>query len=123
MPQAIFGNLLQLVRRPMAEIQRASRAELERIAGSSDVVQVELGAKINQPLPRRWLELAQQRRIAFYRLEKFFVTNERYLHSFDVTRPFIARRKKGQQLEIVNDCEWRSECPDEILFAERINAI
>ena len=42
MPQAVFGNLLQLVRRPMAEIQRASRAELERVARCGDVVQVKL---------------------------------------------------------------------------------
>src|SRR6266850_1530883 len=123
MPQAVFGNLLQLVCRPMAEIQRSSRTKLEGVARSRDVVKVEISATINQPLHRRRLELAQQTRVAFYSLEKILVANECYLHSFDVTRSFIARGKKRQQLEIVNHGERRSKCADEILLAERVNAI
>src|SRR5882672_5831748 len=98
MPETVFGNLLQLVRRPMAKIKRASRAELEWVAGSSDVIHVKLGATINQPLHRRRLELPQHPGVALYGLEKLFVANERHLYRFDITRPFIARGKKGQKL-------------------------
>src|SRR5882672_5189388 len=98
MPETVFGNLLQLVRRPMAEIKRASRAELEWVAGSSDVIQVKRSATINQPLHRRRLELAQHPSVALYGLEKILVANECYLYRLDITRPFIARGKKGQKL-------------------------
>src|SRR3989442_12058415 len=60
----VFGKLLELMRRPMAEIQRAGGAELERIARSDDMVQVQLSAAKNEPLHGGGLELAQKLRLA-----------------------------------------------------------
>ena len=48
-----IGQLLQFVRRPVTEIQRTGRAELKRIAGRGDVIQMQFRAAVNQPFA--WL--------------------------------------------------------------------
>ena len=48
-PQLVVGELLELVRRPVAEVERPRGAELERVAAGGDVLQVQLGAAIDDP--------------------------------------------------------------------------
>ena len=123
MAQAEFGELLQFVRRPMAEIQRSGGAELERIAGSRNVVKVQLGATINQALHGCGLEFTQPGSVAFEGLKKIPVTNQRYLNGLDITRSLVAWRKRRQQLKIVNDGKGWSKGADEVFFAEGVDAV
>ena len=81
--QLVFGKLLELVRRPVPEIERTRRAKLKRIARGRDVVHVQLGTAIDQPLHCRRFEIPQRHRVAFERLEKFPVADARHLHRLD----------------------------------------
>src|SRR5580765_4300436 len=102
--------------RPMAEIQGASRAELEWITGRGDVVQVQLCASVNQAFHGCRLEIPQSLGIALDNFKKLPVTNERHLDRLDVAGSFVARRKRGQQLKIIYDRIRWSKRADEILL-------
>ena len=100
-----IGKLLQLVRRPMAEIQRTRRAELKRVAARGDVIEVQFGAAVDQPLHRRRFERSQFFRVAFDFVEKFRVADAGDFHGLDVAGAFVARFERGEQVEIVDDGE------------------
>ena len=59
-PQPVVGQLFELVRRPVAEVQRPRRAELERIAAARDVRQVQRGAAPDHLLHRRQVARPQR---------------------------------------------------------------
>lgn len=90
-PKLVFRELLQLVRRPVAEIQRARAAELEGIAAGGNVVQVQFGATVDEPLHRRWLERGQRLGVALDGVEELRVTDARDLHGLDVAGALVAR--------------------------------
>jgi hypothetical protein len=121
--QAIFGKLLEFVRGPMSEIEGTGGTEFERIARGGDVVQVQFGGTMNEALHRGGIEIAQAKCIALDRFEEFGVANERDFHRFDVAGAFVARFEGFEQFEIVDDGEGWSERADEILFAERVDAV
>ena len=52
-PELMVGQPLQLVGRPVPEVERPRRAHLERIAGGRDVVQVQRGGAVDDLLHRR----------------------------------------------------------------------
>ena len=56
-------------------------------------------------------------------LVKLEVTNQCHLDRLDVAVAFVPIAERGEQLEIVDDCEWRSKGPNEILFAEGVDAV
>ncbi len=45
---SVFGKLFELVRGPMAEIERAGGAEFKGVAGAGDVVEVQFGAAMDE---------------------------------------------------------------------------
>src|SRR6185295_10315173 len=67
-PQLVLGELLQLVRRPVAVIERSGGAELERIAALRNMLNVEIGAPIDQLLHAGHVASGQRGRML---LEKF----------------------------------------------------
>jgi len=87
------------------------------------VVQVQLGRTKNQAFHRVRFKNAQLESIAFDLLEKLCVANERDFYGLHKTGALVARRKRGQQLEIVDDRKWRGKRADKILFAECVNPI
>ena len=120
---SVFGKLLQLVRGPMTEIERAGRTEFERIARGGDVIEVQFGGAMDEALHRGRIEIAQAESIALDRFEEFGVADQRDFDRFDVAGAFVARFERFEQLEIVDDGEGGRECADEILFAESVDAI
>src|SRR5207237_4739639 len=100
MADFVFRKLLQLMGRPMAEVQRAGRAEFKRIARSGDVLEVQLGTTINEALHCGGLEIAQAGGDMLDSFEKFPIANQSQLAGFHVASAFIARRKRGEQLKI-----------------------
>src|SRR5262245_8304484 len=120
MADPIFGQLLELVRRPMPEIQRPGGPELERISGGGDVIEMQLGAAINQPFHGSRLEVVQCASIAFKGFKKNLVANERHLDRLNITGALVAGRKGGEQLKIIDHCERRAEGADEILFPKGV---
>ena len=61
--QLVVRELLELVRRPVPEVERPRRAELERVAAGGDVVQVQLGAAVHQVRHRRQRALDEVARV------------------------------------------------------------
>ena len=122
-PDAILRDLLQLVRRPVAKIQRSRATHLERIAASRDVVHVQLRAAIDQPLHRCWLKVPQRIRVRLNLVKEFGVADACHLYCLHEPVAFVARLECRQHLGIIDHCERRRECADEILFPERVDAI
>ena len=118
-----FGKLLEFVRGPVAEIQRAGRAKLERVAGGGDVVEVQFGAAIDEPLHGCGIKRRRALRVPLDRFEEWRVANERDFHRFDITGAFVAGREGGEQFKIVDDGKGRGKGADEIFFAKGVDAI
>ena len=77
-------KLLQLVRRPVAEVQRARGAGLKRIAAGGDVVEVQFGAAADEVLHRVRLERGELFGVAFDLVKKFCVADAGDFHGLDV---------------------------------------
>ena len=116
-------KLLQFVRRPMAEIQRARGTDLKRVAARGDVVEMQFGAAADEMFHRGRLERGEFFRVAFDFVEEICVADAGDFHGLDIAGAFVARFERGEQIEIVDDGERRREGADEILFAEGVDAI
>ena len=118
-----LGKLLEFVRGPMAEVERARGAEFKRVAGGRNVIKMQFGTAANQAAHGGGIEFPESLGIAFERFKKFLVADEGHFDRLDVSGAFVAGRERREQLKIVDDRERRREGADEILFAERIDAI
>src|SRR6266700_7111991 len=123
MADLVFGKLFQLMRRPMAKIERPRRAEFERVAGSGDMIEMQLRATINQSLHCSRLKCPKGFGFGLDDLEELPIANEGHLQSFDVTRAFVSSRQGIEQLKIIHHCKGRRESSDEILLAKRVNSV
>ena len=121
--QAVLGDLLQFMRRPMAEIQRSRTAHFKRVAVGGNVVHVQLCTVINQPLHGRRFELRQGIGVGLDAIEKFSVANAGHLHGLHVAIALVAGGQSGKQLEIIDHRKWRRKGADEILFAKGIDPV
>ncbi len=124
MANLVIGKLLQFVRGPMAEIQRAGRAGFKRVAARGDVLDVQVRATIESSAaspPAR--SAASKGASALQAFEKVAVANQRHLDRLGETGAFVALGQRGQKIEIVDDRERRRESADEILFAEGVDAV
>src|SRR4051812_13986571 len=71
-PETVVRELLEFVGGPVAKIERPGGAGLERIA-AADVLQVQLGAAIDQMLHGAAIALPQGGRTLFYPFEEYAV--------------------------------------------------
>src|SRR5579859_5654273 len=122
-PDLEVGKLLQLVGRPVAEIEWTRRTQFERIAAGCNVVEMQFGTALNQPLHGGWFKRGELFRVTLQFREKFRIADAGDLYSLDVAATLIPRRERGEQVEIVDDGVRRRERADEILFAERVDAV
>ena len=81
-PELMAGQPLQLVGRPVTEVQRPRRAHLERIAGGGDVVQMQGGGPVHDLLHRRQIAGREQVRPLLDEFEERVVLDQRGLHRF-----------------------------------------
>ena len=115
-----IGKLLQFVRGPMAKIERTRGAHLKRVAAGGNVIEVQFGAAADQPLHCRRLKGHEFFGIAFQFVKKFCVADAGDFHGLDIAGAFVARFKRGEQIEIVDDGERRREGADEIFLPKAL---
>src|SRR5690606_24311409 len=97
--QRMIGQQLELVGRPVAEVERSRAAGLEGIAGSADVLEVQLGAATDRRLERRELALRQRGGVALERREEHRIADQRDLDRLRETGQAIAQRQAAQPVE------------------------
>src|SRR5687768_4822022 len=118
MANAVVRDLFQLMRRPVAEIEWPRGTKLEWIAGSRNVVEVQLGAAINQTLHRLGIEVPQFERVALDGFKELRIADQCHLHRFDIAGAFVPRWERRKHLEIVDHRKRHGERANKILFAE-----
>ena len=93
MADGVVGKLLQLVRGPVAEIERAGGTEFKRIAGRGDVIHVQFGTTMDETLHRIRVKFAQPFGVPLDGFEEMRVADQGDFDGFDVAGPFVARQK------------------------------
>ena len=93
---------LELVRGPVAEVERARAAQLERIAAGRDVREVELGAAPDQLLDRVELERGELRGARLEPVEERGVADQRDLDRLGHAGDAIARRERREEARVVD---------------------
>jgi hypothetical protein len=91
-PQLVPAQDLELVRRPVAVVERARAAHLERIAPARDVFQVQGRAAADQGRERLRLCARERVRVSFDPGEERGVTDQRDLDRFGHTGARVAQR-------------------------------
>ena len=122
-PDSELGELLQLVCRPVPEIERTRRAKLEWVAGGGDVVDVQFGAAMDQLSHRFRREVRQGLGIGFDPLEELTVANQRHLHRLDVAVTLVPIAERGEQVKIIDHRIRRGKGSDKILFAKGVDSV
>src|ERR1019366_791347 len=101
-------QLLQLVRRPVAEVERAGGAGFKRITAGRNMVQVQFGATADEPFHRLRLEGGKLPGVALQFFKKYRVADAGDFHRLDEAGAFVARGERREQVEIVDDGKrWR----------------
>ena len=87
------------------------------------MVKVQFSTTLNQPFHGRWLKHGEFFRVALQFVEKFRIADARDLHGLGIPGAFVARLKRGEEVEIVDDSVRRRERADEIFFTEGVDAV
>ena len=117
------GHEFQLVRGPVAEVERAGAAILEGIAVGADVVQVHFRAAEDEPLHR--LEVAQRetRGAVAEPGEEFRVLDDGDLERLGHAAEPVAVGEREQEVEVVQHGERRRKGADGVFAAEEVDAV
>src|ERR1700722_1127286 len=119
----IFRQLLELVRRPVAEIERPCRTHFEGITAEPDLAHVEFGASLDEMIQMRPGKAGELGRVGLEPIKKLAVADQRYLHRFGHAGPLYAWRQRIDEGTVVDDRPWRGERADEIFQAEMVDRI
>ncbi len=121
--QLVSGQRFELVGRPVAVVERTRAAGLERIAAVRDLAHVQLGAAPDHA--RRGLGCAGAQRLdlGLQPLEEHAVADQRDLHRLGDAGDPVARMQRAQEVGIVEHRERRREAAEQILHAERVDAV
>src|SRR6266487_5905604 len=94
-----MGELLQLMRRPVAEVQGPRGAKLERVATRRDVVKVQLRAAVNQPEHDLHIFVNESICLFLDEVEELDIFEQCHLDSLrDTTAPVTRRDRKSTRL-------------------------
>ena len=122
-PQLEPAHALQLVGRPMPEVQRAGFEHLERIAALGDVLQVQQGRAADEgqrrghiAVPNPFGRLAQV-------VEQRPVLQQRDFHRFGEPAEKIAIAQRLQQLCVVDHRPGRRKTAQPILLLKQVDAV
>ena len=92
MIQAILREGLQLVRHPVAEIQRSRRTKLKGIPSRRNMLKMQLRPAADHPLNRIRLQTGQSLRLLFHRSKKYRIPQQGHFHPFNQTSSHLPRR-------------------------------
>src|ERR1700722_9436395 len=90
----VFRQLLELVGRPVAEIERPCRTHFEGITTEPDLAHVEFGASLDEMIQMRPGKACEVARVSLEPVKKLAVADQGYLHRFGHTGPLLARRQR-----------------------------
>jgi hypothetical protein len=106
----------------MAKIKGAGRALLERVA-AGNVLQMQLGAAVNQVLHGRQVAGREMGGIFLYKAKESRVLNQPHFQGFGYTAPPVPVFQGQEKTGVIKDGVGRSEIAQEVLLAEGIHAV
>ncbi len=112
---------LELVRGPVAEIERARAAHLERVAAGADVIEVQLRATLDEVAHRAMAALAKGGGVLAEKIEERPVADDGDLERLGDAAAPLAVRERGEEMEIVEHGEGRGEGADGVFAARKID--
>src|SRR5258707_8753803 len=118
-----MGKLLQLMRRPVAEVQGPRGAKLEGVATRRDVVKVQLRAAVNQP--EHGLHISVNESICLFldEVEELDIFEQCHLDSLRDTTAPVTRGQRHQKIGIVEHGHRGRKCAEEVLLPEGVDTI
>ena len=118
-----FGNLLQLVGGPVAEIQRTGGTKLKRITAGGDVLDVQLGAALHDLFQRLLLQRCEVIGHRFDLLKEGGIANERDFDGLDDAVAAFARREGFEEGEVIHHRVGHGEAADPVFLPEVVHAV
>ncbi len=116
MPQGKLAQHFQLMRTPVAKIQRPRFEHLKRIAAARDVIQVQLGRATNDRQAHFHFAPPDPRRQPAHVVKQRRILQQRNLHRLDESANKIAIRQALQQRGVVDHAPRHGKRADPILL-------
>jgi hypothetical protein len=123
MAQGVMRQRLELVGRPVTEVQGSRGAALERIAAACDLAHMEARATPHQRLECVRLEGREHRGLTLDPVKENAIADQSDLDGFGHASPLVARRQHVQKSLVVDHREGRSKGSEQILKAESIDRV
>jgi len=114
---------LQPVGRPVTEVQRTGRAELERIAAGGNVLQVQQGAAADGLGHHGLIAGGEVGGVVCKKLEQGRILDDRDLERLGRAGDPVALRQRSQEVPVVQHGERRGERTDEVLLPVLVHAV
>ena len=122
-PERAGGHRLQLVSRPVAEIERAGAAHLERITGGRDVGEVDRCAPPDQ-LRERLARAGRERRgVLVQPAEELGIADQRDFYRLGLAGDRVAPIERFEESLVAQHRPRRRERAEEVLRAEQVHAV
>ncbi len=122
MQHSKIRQLLQFVSTPVTKIQWTGRTHFKRVA-ACNMLQVQLRTSLDQPFHGAHIPVYQIIRLFFQPFKKSSIFYQGHFDSFRNTAAPIAFIQRSKKMCIVENSSRRSECAQEIFFAEKIDSI
>ncbi len=119
----IARQLLELVRRPVAVVERARRSQLEGIAAGRDVRQVQRRRPANHVLHHPEVARLELARVFLDEVEKRRIANEPGLDRFRDPAAPVAIVQRREEAEVVDDGKRRRKRAQIVLLAEGVDPV
>ena len=123
MAQGVVRQRLELVGRPVTEIQGSRGAALERIAAARDLAHMQPRAMPHQRLERVRLEGRERRGLTLDPVKEAAIADQSDLDGFGHAGPLVARRQHVEKGLVVDHREGRREGSEQILETESIDRV
>src|ERR1700759_2197298 len=123
MAQGVARERLELVGRPVTEVQGARGAALEGIAAARDLAHMEPRATQHQRFERVRFEGRERRGLTLDPVKEGAIADQSDLDGFGHTGPLVARRQDVKKSLVVDHREGRRKGPEQILETESIDRV
>ena len=121
--KAMLGHRLELVSRPVTEIERPRAPQLERIAIATDMREVQFGGPADQRREDGHVAVGNVLDVGFEIAIEPRVAQQGDLHGFRDAADAVAVAEGFQKPRIVDHRERRDERADEVLLAKEIDTV
>ena len=122
-PQHVAGKSLELVRRPVAIVERPGRPGLERIAAVRDLVHVQLGAPPHHRVEGVGLKARQRIGLTLDPEKEIRIADQRDFHGLRHAAALFALGEHVEKCRVIDHREWRREGAEQILETEGVDGV